>query len=280
MTPNRIGIVSFFASLLVSVGGYAADCLNCKDGLVGSGPIKAVCPWCKGELSDPQVGFQDRASVGAVSAQAASTPTAINRKLSVVRVTVPEAPGGKYTKGGSGSGVVIGHEGKVVVLTCHHVIRERTGPPTVLFQDGTKSIGRVVKEDRTFDLAAIECDRYGAEPLPLAPEPTPKERLVLAGYGSLPYTYREVEGKIVDRWRPAAGLPLDQFEMTGGARDGDSGGPILNESNEVAGILFGSRDGRTWASHSGRVAKFLRGESLTAPASAGVACPTGKCQKK
>jgi len=270
---------SLIAFLLLSASAIAADCLNCTDGLVGSGPVKYSCPLCegKGELPDPSVGFQDRASLEAVAATPASRPTAETRKLSVVRISVPEGVG----KSSSGSGVILGNEGKVLILTASHVVRDRTGEPKVLFHDGTTSVARVVKEDRAFDLAALECDKYVGEPLVLATPPTAKDTLVLAGFGSLPYTYREVSGKIVARWRPSSNHPDDHFEMTGGARSGDSGGPVFNESNEVAGILWGSRGGRTWVSHSGRVAKFLSGDSQpTVRANVGSACPTGKCQKK
>jgi S1-C subfamily serine protease len=197
-----------------------------------------------------------------------------------VRIATPEARKGRFQEWGNGSGVVVNHDGKAMVLTAFHVVRDRTGNPTIFFQDGTKEIGRVVKEDRAFDIAAIECDRYGAEPLAIAKEPTPQERLVLAGYGPQPYTYREVEGKIVDRGQPDAGMPMEMIVVSAGVRGGDSGGPVFNEANEVAGILWGSKDGQTWASHSGRVVKFLRGESRTVRASAGANCPNGKCQKK
>lgn len=266
------------AFLLLFVAQVAvAQCHKCDSGMVGSGPVKMVCPWCKG---DPLVGFQDRASLAAdvdtatpQSPRLAATPE--TRRSSVVRITFPE----KDRKTASGSGVVVGYGGKTMILTAHHVGEERIGDGTVHYPDGTKIVGRVVMEDPDYDLAVMECDKYAAPALAIAAPPAEGKFLVLAGYGSRPYTYREAGGKIVGRWRPASGLPDEQIEISNWAREGDSGGPVFNESSEVAGILFGSRDGRTWATHSGRIVRFLNGESRRAPASAAAACPNGKCRK-
>ena len=41
------------------------------------------------------------------------------------------------------------------------------------------------------------------------------------------------------------------------ARQGDSGGPIINQRGEVCGVLFGSAPGYTIGSYGGRVRQFL-----------------------
>ena len=46
-------------------------------------------------------------------------------------------------------------------------------------------------------------------------------------------------------------------ELSAEARQGDSGGPILNERGELAGVLFGSGPGYTSGSYGGRVLQFL-----------------------
>jgi len=46
-------------------------------------------------------------------------------------------------------------------------------------------------------------------------------------------------------------------ELAAEARQGDSGGPILNQRGELAGVLFGSGPGYTSGSYGGRVLKFL-----------------------
>ena len=46
-------------------------------------------------------------------------------------------------------------------------------------------------------------------------------------------------------------------ELSAPARNGDSGGPILNSRGELAGVLFGTAFGRTTGSYCGRVRGFL-----------------------
>jgi hypothetical protein len=46
-------------------------------------------------------------------------------------------------------------------------------------------------------------------------------------------------------------------ELSTAARQGDSGGPILNARGELAGVLFGAGWGRTTGSYCGRVRSFL-----------------------
>jgi hypothetical protein len=48
-------------------------------------------------------------------------------------------------------------------------------------------------------------------------------------------------------------------EVSAQARQGDSGGPILNERGELAGVLFGAGFGTTSGSYAGRVKQFLIG---------------------
>lgn len=249
-------VLSAFAALS---GTARPDCPECDRAVGGSGSIKIACPCRK---RDPLLGFQDRASLMAEvdvsatpqAARPAATPE--TRRASVVRITFPA----QDRKVASGSGVVVEHGGKAMILTAHHVGEDRIGDATVHYPDGTKIAGRVAKEDPEYDLAVVECEKYPAAPLAIAAPPHAMEPLTLAGYGSSPYTYREADGRIIGRWRPARDLPDEQIEISNGAREGDSGGPIFNESSEVAGILFGSKEGRTWATHSGRIVNFLDGK--------------------
>ena len=47
------------------------------------------------------------------------------------------------------------------------------------------------------------------------------------------------------------------IELSAPARNGDSGGPILNSRGELAGVLFGSAFGRTSGSYCGRLRWFI-----------------------
>jgi hypothetical protein len=113
-----------------------------------------------------------------------------------------------------------------------------------------------LKADRDWDLAALSVWRPRAAPLPLAVQaPRPGERLTIAGYGS--GWFRTASGECVQYVSPGDRFPAEIIEMATSARNGDSGGPILNDRGEIAGVLFGSASGRTAGSYSGRVRWFL-----------------------
>ncbi|MGE0605782.1 MAG: serine protease [Pirellulales bacterium] len=160
---------------------------------------------------------------------------------------------------GSGSLVAVsGERGteKGIILTNWHVVRDGNGQVTVVFADGVRKAGRVLKMDSDWDLAAIEVDQPHVAPVELAnAAPRRGERLSIAGYG--PGPYRAASGRCTQFLSPGGGLPFDIVELSVAARQGDSGGPILNERGELAGVLFGATRGTTSGSHCGRVKMFL-----------------------
>jgi hypothetical protein len=83
----------------------------------------------------------------------------------------------------------------------------------------------------------------------------PGEQLTIAGFGR--GTYREESGPCTEYLSPGAGYPKEFVELKATARQGDSGGPILNAEGKLAGVLFGQNDGRTLGSCSTRVRAFL-----------------------
>ncbi len=52
-------------------------------------------------------------------------------------------------------------------------------------------------------------------------------------------------------------MPFEMFEVMATARQGDSGGPIVNQRGELVGVLFGAGDGRTTGTQIGRVRMFV-----------------------
>ncbi|HEX4146299.1 MAG TPA: serine protease [Pirellulales bacterium] len=158
---------------------------------------------------------------------------------------------------GSGS-LVAKSQQHGLIITNWHVINEATGQITIMFPDGFSSAGTVVKIDRDWDLAAIAIWRPNAEPLPLATlAPQPGETLTIAGYGS--GNYRAASGRCTQYVAPGTSFPFEMVELATTARQGDSGGPILNSRGELAGVLFGEGGGRTAGSYCGRVQWFLAG---------------------
>jgi hypothetical protein len=170
----------------------------------------------------------------------------------VARIVVPEKDGISY-----GSGTLVDVRGQFgLVVSNWHVVRDAAGPITVEFPDGFKSPAEVVKTDKDWDLAALSIYRPHAAPVPVtAAAPQPGELLTIAGYGS--GQWRMTGGRCTQYLSPGVEFPHEMVELAAEARQGDSGGPILNQRGELAGVLFGSGPGYTSGSYGGRVLKFL-----------------------
>ncbi len=170
----------------------------------------------------------------------------------VVRVVTQDADGNSL-----GSGTLVDVRDQLgLVVTNWHVIRDAVGAVEVIFADGFRSSARVVKVDRDWDLAALLIWRPHVAPVRIAARPPmPGDVLSIAGYG--PGSYRAVSGRCTQYMAPSDHHPFEIVELSVAARQGDSGGPILNTSGELAGVLFGSDGGTTSGSYAGRVRLFL-----------------------
>ncbi|MBN1588343.1 MAG: trypsin-like peptidase domain-containing protein [Pirellulales bacterium] len=188
-----------------------------------------------------------------VTATAPARPTSTPPKHpAVVRVVVPE---GSSMSLGSGALVAVNKDYGLVV-TNWHVVRDGNGTATVIFPDGFQSGATVVRVDRDWDLAALVIWRPRVRPIPLAgSRPDIGDPLWIAGYGK--GSYRIAAGRCTHYVSPGGRLPFDMIELSAGARQGDSGGPILNQQGELAGVLFGAAWGKTSGSHCLRVKQFL-----------------------
>ena len=170
----------------------------------------------------------------------------------VVRIVAAEQEGASL-----GSGVLVDANGKqAIVLTNWHVVRDSRSAVLVQFPDGFQTAGTVVRMDEAWDLAAVVIWKPPAIPVPLAANaPAPGDLLTIAGYGRGPY--RAQTGRCTEYLSPGTDYPKEFVELSAGARQGDSGGPILNERGELAGVLFGQNSGRTIGSCSTRLRTFL-----------------------
>jgi S1-C subfamily serine protease len=143
-----------------------------------------------------------------------------------------------------------------LVITNWHVINEATGQISVHFPDGFYSPATVQKVDQDWDLAILANRKPNVEPVPLANEaPRPGDWLTIIGYGS--GDYRAASGVCTQYVAPGETFPFEMVEVAVSARQGDSGGPMLNRRGELAGVLFGEGNGRTSGSYCGRVKWFL-----------------------
>ena len=170
----------------------------------------------------------------------------------VVRIVAAEQGGASL-----GSGVLVDrNRDQGLVLTNWHVVRDTRSAVLVQFPDGLQAAGNVVRWDEAWDLAAVVIWKPTAMPIPLAATPpAPGDALTIAGYGRGPY--RAQTGRCTEYLSPAEGYPREFVELSVGARQGDSGGPILNDRGELAGVLFGQTSGRTIGACSTRLRAFL-----------------------
>jgi hypothetical protein len=192
------------------------------------------------------------ASMAAAQSSFTPAPSFSPPHPAVVRVVVPERDGTAY---GSGALVALS-ESTGLVVTNWHVVHDAAGMITVMFPDRFQSPAVVLRTDRDWDLAALAIWRPNVSPITLSSAaPRPGDVLSIAGYGS--GSYRAVAGRCTQYVSPGNNQPFEMVELAAPARNGDSGGPILNERGELAGVLFGSAYGRTAGSYCGRLRWFL-----------------------
>ncbi|MFM7519629.1 MAG: serine protease [Planctomycetota bacterium] len=156
-----------------------------------------------------------------------------------------------------GSGVLVDVDAtRGLIVTNHHVVRDTRSAVLVQFPDGFQSAGTVLREDPTWDLAVIVVWRPPASPVILADAPPAiGAPLTIAGWGR--GTFRAQSGPCTQYLSPGTGQPRELVELVASARQGDSGGPILDASGRLAGVLFGENDGRTVGSAVTRVRAIL-----------------------
>jgi hypothetical protein len=180
-------------------------------------------------------------------------PIASQPHPAVARIIVPESDATSF-----GSGTLVDANSRYgIVVTNWHVVRDAQGVVMVVFPGGFQSTARVLSGDPTWDLAALLVHRPpNVAPVRLAQvAPQQGDMLTIAGYGS--GWYRAASGPVVQYVSPATRQPAEMIEANVAARNGDSGGPMLNASGELAGVLFGEGGGRTTGSYVGRVQGFL-----------------------
>ena len=169
-----------------------------------------------------------------------SAPGDVTPHPAVARIIVPEDGSTAF-----GSGTLVGvRDQHGLVVTNWHVVRDAAGLVEVVFPDGFRSHARPLKVDQDWDLAALVIWRPNAEPVKIAAQPPrPGDLLTIHGYGR--GKYRIATGHCTTYYSPQPNFPHEMVELDAEARQGDSGGPIFNQSGELAGVLFGAGQGTT-----------------------------------
>jgi serine protease Do len=186
--------------------------------------------------------FTGRASAGlhAGAADAAVQPVAgtpLTPEQTIIDVTRRVSPAvvSIYSRGGSGSGVIIRQDG--VILTNAHVVGNMA-QVTVVLATGEEHAGQVLGRDRGMDLAVVRIQP--SEPLPTAPLGDSDQLQVgqsAIAIGNPVGFERTVTTGIVSALNRTLGAGLEELIQTDAAiNPGNSGGPLLDSGGRVIGI--------------------------------------------
>jgi S1-C subfamily serine protease len=206
-----------------------------------------------------------------------TTPALAAASESVARIT-----GNAYACGQnqSGSGFVVAPDR---VVTNAHVVAG-VSEPIVQLPDGNAYPGEVVYFDPVDDLAIISVPGVSAAPLSLTSTLSPGTKAVSSGYPfGGPYNIRAAEVLSVG----AVGVadiygqnptPREVYTLAADVQHGESGGPLLTEAGQVAGVIFAKSDGTSNVGYALAMEEVQpvadQAESLREPVSSG-ACVRG-----
>ena len=157
--------------------------------------------------------------------------------------------------GSAGSGTLVRRSTSLgLVLTCAHLFDNTTDRIVVTFTNGQRFAARLVERDRAHDLAALLIRRPDAQPIAVSDE-EPGGVLAACGYGP-DGQLRCFRGNVTGQ-ATAAGAVFPSLTIAGEARPGDSGGGVLDKSGKLVGVIWGQRDGHTYATCGRPVREFL-----------------------
>lgn len=154
----------------------------------------------------------------------------------------------------NGSGVYLGDQ---YIATCYHVPRGTQGRGTAVFRDGWTTGVTVNGTDSQWDQAILTMDTEHPS-LPgvdiAEANPQPGQRIYSAGFGQ---GFRLFGGAVTSFAGNGSGT-TDWFNHQGAAVSGDSGGPMFTESGKLVGCLWGTGQGQTIGTSTGRFRVFVK----------------------
>jgi hypothetical protein len=193
--------------------------------LAFSGDVPAARGQCAGGVCTPRT-----AGGGSLAANGESPPPAVVR---IVNAT------GAVRMIGSGT-LVDKNDQHGLIVSCAHLFEQGVGQVTVFFPDGRSYGAKVLGADRSCDLSALLIVAPTADPVAVASALPPiGARVDSCGYGEDGRFWIN-HGKTL-RFVSLNNAPgAETLELSGGARQGDSGGPVFNDRRELTAVLFGT----------------------------------------
>lgn len=164
-----------------------------------------------------------------------------------------------------GSGVCVKWGDKKVIVTAGHVARGCKEVRVYLPASKRWVTAHVVKIDDAWDVSVLVLDAADAAELEAAeiawgPAATPAVGAKLESCGLGPDGRLAANSGICLGYRgngSGPGAQADWLELTGRARQGDSGGPVFDESGQLVAVLWGTDDRSVTATQAGYLHQFL-----------------------
>lgn len=184
----------------------------------------------------------------------ASLPSPVIASLrSVVRVRHETASGASL---GTATLVAIQDE-QCYFATCAHLFDEGKGRTLLLKPNRSRSdtnLAEIIALDRRHDVALLRSKRWDLLPVKIFKLPK-AGNLIACGFGPNGQM-RAIRGPLVGQAVPQGAL-MPSLRMRGSVRPGDSGGPVLDSLGRLVAIVWGERNGETYAAYGDPLNRIL-----------------------
>ena len=161
-----------------------------------------------------------------------------------------------------GSGTLVDkNEKHGLVLSCGHLFSDGTGTITVIFPSGTKYGAKLLERDGSADLSALLIQSPEADPWEVATQaPRQGDSVYSAGFGQQG-SYAVNAGTVrgyTDIQTMRGGLFIkDALQISGRARQGDSGGPMFDRDHKLVGVISVTSESDVSGTCCLRIRRFL-----------------------
>ncbi len=163
-----------------------------------------------------------------------------------------------------GSAVLIENQGMQWIVTAAHIFRYEKGRIIVVTINGTSYPAKIVAMDRKWDIAILKVAQKidlpsmaFAKTLPTMLEPTRAW-----GFGRDDQIQGQL-GKVAGYVVTEKGESAQTLKTTGQARDGDSGGPVVNQNGELVSLIWGTDGRHTYSTTITKIQSLLNKINVT-----------------
>ena len=174
-----------------------------------------------------------------------------------------------------GSGTIFARrDGVAYVVTCWHTFQDSGGKGSISVWAGGRQYGAIaVETDELWDVVALKIKDPGIKPLPLADAaPTRGQKIWIAGFGS--GAYRHAAGQLTGFRAPGRnGSAFELMSVSTGAREGDSGGPMIGVRGRVVGVISTTNGRSTYGCCLPRLRRILQAVLPPYPNRPGIVLP-------